>query len=463
MTYSDRIGQGLNLSSDLYNTTTRINHLRQDFRQHELRSGPHFRSHSEPLGNNSINAATQGQRPFTADNEVTHISDSDDDIELLPLSTTSQSTYQTKLNSVLPTFTMDDNYFHNDGGSGTIESQLSNENFHCVDFASGSDERYCASGANEIAAGGDARKLNSCSSSLSDSGAFSGVQRDVGINSELVEVSDDSDDDVILMEYEQSVPENRSSSSSGINSELERNIGLYEDDTTEELDRAQILNDVTDWGILSPIHDQVFDPREIEGCSTPVNKTLIKREHKNDVCGGELESASSTTLGYVKQELTFRKDKEVKVESNQTEMIKDENFGLRLDKFKQECLTKGILLKGVGTKQLKQEEVRQAFAVFKKEDVKGPSCLNEKRELENSKEEDAVEQEQPKDVPSNSRDGTKSPGQENKQPVMKTRVMKRKRLASKPLSAIINMPKTRVGLSKRIKVDPLHNKIKKRS
>ncbi|KAG5420516.1 hypothetical protein I9W82_002397 [Candida metapsilosis] len=416
--------------------------LRQD---QQLRPDPQCRSYSEPLTNKPTTDRTC-RRPYTADNEITHVSDSEDDMELLPVSTTSQSTFQTKLNSVLPTFTMEEDYLVYDG-SGTVESQLSNENFHCVDFASGGDEKCCAVGSKESS------RSNPCSS-LSDSDGLEGTvnQRGSSRCSDRVSCNGD-DDDVILIGSSQVVADN----SSSVDSELERNIDI-EDETTEELDKSELLKDLPEIRSLSPIHEQKFDVTEIQRCSTPISKEkkVVKSEHKGGVLMPKVESASNLGGGFVKEEL----DPKVVIKRERDYMdeeVKEKSF------VKKECLKQeAIAVPGVLVKKEKIVK-KPAFEVK----VEAPAGYSDKKLADTGKDKPAVksgkEVSDSKDeelnkrasvLPSLSSGTVNSHSQENKQ-----RILKRKRIASKPLSAIVNTPRTRVGLSKRVKVEHLHKKL----
>lgn len=467
MMYSDRIGTVPNPSIKLSCTINMCNHLRQDLPDYELRQNPHFRSHSEPVSNTSKNT-THYRRRFTADNEITHVSDSEEDLEVLPLSATSQSTFQTKLNSVLPTFTMEEDYLDYNG-SGTVQSQLSNENFHSVDFALGGDEKYFAGG------GVATRKSNPCSSLLGNDG-LQGNESERGINADYTGASNFSDDDVILIGSDRVITED---CSSGINSELERNIDLFEDDTTEELEKAEMLKDVVDSRILSPIHEQKFDPSEIDRCSTPiVDETVIKSEKKSEICGGKLELVSSVCGGYVKLEPdTYTDVKLTQGYVDQKESNESKNIKNKLE-VKRERSQSEAMSQRSNVKQIKKEDSARNFVVLETKDegistdvyvdgqesgmkdVGGPTTIHDNKQEHRTKDERTELPQSSHDSPS-LRVGVKSLDQENKLQV--NPILKRKRIASKPLSAIINTPKTRVGLSKRIKVEPLHEKIKRKN
>lgn len=446
MAYRDKAGTNFDIDLTPNGTGGVATHLRQTSKPHNLHLNPHWRSHSEPLG---LKVTHNSRRPLTTDNEITHVSDSEEDLELLrPMSATSQSTYLTRLNSVLPTFTMEDDYLTNND-SGTVQSQLSNENFHCVDFALGSDERYCAGDIPE-----NETRCTNRGSSLSVNDGLLKCGSAGKTSADHTSVSNDGDDDdVILIGSSQVVT--KEPDSSIFNSEMERNIDFGDEDTTEELDKRELLKDVVDYRILSPIHEQNFDPNEIERCSTPVaDETKIKKESEFYICGGKVELVSSLYSDNMKKEEVLFTD--VKIEpTEETKLYKKTRTAKPFD-VKQEYLQSET--GGGGAMNLKIEQsLKKARVSETKPMIESMHLNNAKHDTKDAK----AKTDQLTPRVSAALSTSDFFGQENKQPMK--RVLKRKRIASKPLSAIVNTPKTRVGLSKRIRVEPLHENIKKRN
>ncbi|CAK9437221.1 uncharacterized protein LODBEIA_P15990 [Lodderomyces beijingensis] len=91
-----------------------------------------------------------------------------------------------------------------------------------------------------------------------------------------------------------------------------------------------------------------------------------------------------------------------------------------------------------------------------------PKVRSQKRSLDTTRQESA-ESKSGLAIPSNSKSEGKSFNKEN-DPASPARKMHRKRIASKPLSAICNQGlRSRVGLSKRTRIDSLHENIKRKS
>ncbi|KAI5958830.1 hypothetical protein KGF57_002264 [Candida theae] len=450
MKYRNRTEAGPDPMIQYNNTANESDLLRYKLSPDQLRRlrEPRWRSCSEPvtgtITTTTTPTATQYiQRPFTADNEITHISDSEDDSELPPLSATSQSTFQTKLNSVLPTFTMEDDYFDYDG-NGTVQSQLSNENFHSVDFASNDDEENCAMGSAGRAS--DAVRRGGCSTSRKAGPLLSG-------EAETVENADhDDDEDVILIGSSQVVAAN---SSSSFNTEMERNIDFEEEnEATEELDKTQLLKDLADTRILSPIHEQKFDPSEIERCSTPLvdDKKLVKSECESDAYAIKTESVSCLGGEYVKKELESCVNVKSEPDGVDSKQITKSNVARIKKEFLNDAATlkKEKLIKPSPTFEVKREEEEPKVVKERESQVLDPTNRAGKEGKGKPNHNSAPLQDEV----------NFSGGQENKQPAP-NRTLKRKRIPSKPLSAIVNTKTRRVGLSK-IK-EHLHERIKKKA
>ncbi|KAG7665829.1 uncharacterized protein J8A68_000654 [[Candida] subhashii] len=225
--------------------------------------------------------------------------------------------------------------------------------------------------------------------------------------------------------------------SEGYNDAFEKNI--TEDDYSEEFDKRNILAGLSDESILSSISD---DPRidEILECSTQ--------------CSGEME----TKIPFNIEDLNTKE----LVSDDKMKLIHGDN---KTDIGKSEFIASFI--KSAGIKQelnfpVKQEDVYRGTADHKpqsKSKAKSESSQLESTDSACKKETIEYQSESSCEPDSNqSKEGIEHITPPPSKPA-------RKRVASKPLSALVGMsqPKFRVGLSKRVKIDSLHHYLKKNS